>query len=309
MDVRDIRGSDLRGFEAVIHLAALSNDPLGDIDPACTYAINHRASVRLAELAAEAGVSRFLFASSCSLYGVAGAGMLREDAQFNPVTAYGESKVRAERDLSRLADDDFSPTFLRNATAYGVSPALRVDLVLNNLVGFAHTTGEILLQTDGTPWRPLVHVEDICRAFAAVLRAPRELVHNEAFNVGRTEENYQISSLAEMIEAALPGCRVKYAEGAGSDPRCYRVDCSKIGETVPAFKPEWTVRRGIEQLRAAYDRYGLTRDTFLGPRYWRLKHLQRLQREGRVDATLRWRSLSGSSEGRRELRQRAAANG
>src|SRR3989442_11412963 len=195
MDVRDVPGSDLRGFDAVIHLAALSNDPLGDINPECTYAINHCASVRLAKLAKEAGVSRFLFASSCSLYGVAGQEMLREDAALNPITPYGESKVRAEQDLSTLADENFSPTFLRNATAYGVSPRLRVDLVVNNLVGFAHTSGEILIQSDGTPWRPLVHVEDICRAFLAVLRAPRELVHNEAFNVGRTEENYQIREL------------------------------------------------------------------------------------------------------------------
>ena len=288
MDVRDVSGSDLRGFDAIIHLAALSNDPLGDVNPACTYAINHRASVRLAQRAKEAGVSRFLFASSCSLYGMAGQEMLREDAAFNPVTPYGESKVRTEQDLSKMADENFSPTFLRSATAYGVSPRLRVDLVVNNLVGFAYTTGEILIQSDGTPWRPLVHVEDIGRAFLAALRAPRELVHDEAFNVGRTEENYQIRELAQMVKAVLPGCTVTYAAGGGPDPRCYRVDCSKLAETLPELEPQWTVRRGIEELCTAFQRHRLTRDAFLGERFLRIKQIHKLQREGRVDATLRW---------------------
>jgi nucleoside-diphosphate-sugar epimerase len=227
-DVRDVRATDLAGFDAIIHLAALSNDPLGNVNPQCTYDINHLASVRLARLAKQAGVPRFLFASSCSLYGVAGDALLTEDAAFNPITPYGESKVRVELDVAKLADDRFSPTFLRNATAYGVSPRLRADIVVNNLVGVAYTTGEVLIQSDGTPWRPLVHIEDIARAFLAVLEAPREVVHNEAFNVGRTEENYRVRDLAEMVQEIVPGSRVRYAEGGGPDPRCYRVDCGKL---------------------------------------------------------------------------------
>jgi nucleoside-diphosphate-sugar epimerase len=296
LDVRDIEAIDLEGFDAIIHLAALSNDPLGNLNPECTYAVNHTASVRLARLAKASGVHRFLFASSCSLYGVAGDAMLQEDAAFHPVTPYGESKVLVERDVSALADKDFSPTFLRNATAYGVSPKLRVDLVVNNLVGFAYTTGEILIQSDGTPWRPLVHVEDIGRAFLTVLEAPRELVHNQAFNVGDTQANYQIRDLAEMVKAIIPGSKVKYTENGGPDPRCYRVNCNKLPTILSQFKPQWTIRRGIEELYAAYEKNGLTLSEFLGPKYLRVKHLLELRHQGRVDETLRRRGWSRKSK-------------
>jgi nucleoside-diphosphate-sugar epimerase len=287
-DIRDVQTSDLEGFDAVIHLAALSNDPLGDLNPDCTYEINHRASVRVARLAKEAGVPRFLFSSSCSLYGVAGEDILKEDAAFNPITPYGASKVLVEQDVSALADEHFSPTFLRNATAYGVSPKLRGDLVVNNLVAFAYTTGEVLISSDGTPWRPLVHIEDISRAFLAVLHAPRGLVHNQAFNVGRTEENYQIRDIAELVQDVVPGSRVTYAAGGGPDPRSYRVDCGKIASTLPEFMPQWTVRRGIEELYASYKSHGLTLDEFLGTNYMRIKHIKKLLSEGRLDEALHW---------------------
>ena len=287
-DVRDVPASDLAGFDAIVHLAALSNDPLGNVNPACTYDINHLASVRLARLAKEAGVPRFLFASSCSLYGVAGDALLTEDAAFNPITAYGESKVRVEQDVAPLADERFSPTFLRNATAYGVSPRLRADIVVNNLVGVAYTTGDVLIQSDGTPWRPLVHIEDIARAFLAVLEAPREAVHNEAFNVGRTEENYRVRDLARMVQEIVPGSRVRYAEGGGPDPRCYRVDCGKLARTLPQFQPQWTARTGMQELHEAFKRHGVTREQFLGDRFLRVKHILKLQAEGRLDASLRW---------------------
>ena len=291
MDLRDVEVSDLRGFDAVMHLAALSNDPVGDLNPQCTYDINHHGSVRLARLAKQAGVKRLIFASSCSLYGVAGDEMLTEQAAMNPITPYGVSKVLFERDVSRLADDDFSPTFLRNATAYGVSPRLRADVVVNNLVGMAFTTGEVLIQSDGTPWRPLVHIEDIARAFIAVLHAPRNLVHDEAFNVGRTEENYRVRELGALVEQVVSGSKVRYAEGGGPDPRCYRVDCGKLMLTLPEYRPQWTVRLGMEQLRDAFENNGLTSDELLGDRYFRIKRLRTLQSQGLLDDSLRWTSV------------------
>jgi nucleoside-diphosphate-sugar epimerase len=288
MDLRDVGPDDLRGFDAVMHLAALSNDPVGDLNPGCTSEINHLGSVRLARIAKEAGVARLIFASSCSLYGIAGDEMLTETAPFNPITAYGRSKVQFEQDVALLADRSFSPTFLRNSTAYGVSPRLRADVVVNNLVAVAFTTGEVLIQSDGTPWRPLVHIEDIARAFLAVLHAPRELVHNEAFNVGRSEENYRVRDLGTLVEQVVPGSKVRYAEGGGPDPRCYRVDCGKIMRTLPEYQPQWNVRRGMEQLHDAFKANGLTRDELFGDRYFRIKRIRALQSEGLLDDELRW---------------------
>jgi nucleoside-diphosphate-sugar epimerase len=295
VDLRDLDPSYLEGFDAVVHLAAISNDPLGDLDPAITYEVNHEASVALARAAKDAGVPRFLFSSSCSLYGASGGDeMLTEHADFHPITPYGESKVLVERDVATLADDAFSPTFLRNATAFGVSPRLRADIVVNNLVGHAFTSGEVLIKSDGSPWRPLVHVEDIARAFLAILEAPRDDVHNEAFNVGRNAENYRIREVAEMVADAMPGSRVTFAEGAEPDLRTYRVDFSKLAESVP-FRPRWTVRGGIEQLARAYREHGLTAEEFLGPRFTRLERINQRLREGTLDGNLRPTSTVGAT--------------
>ncbi len=286
-DVRDVEKSDFEGLDAIIHLAGLSNDPLGDYKPELTNEINHQGSVRIAKLAKDTGVSRFIFASSCSNYGASDSGFLTEQATFNPVTPYGESKVHVEQSVSKLADDKFSPTFLRASTAYGFSPRLRFDLVLNNLTAWAYTTGQVYLKSDGSPWRPIVHVEDISRAYIAALEAPRELVHNAAFNVGTTTENYQIREIAEIVRDVVPGCKVEFAPDAAPDKRCYRVDCNHIARTLHNFKPQWTARRGVEELYESYKAVGLTLDEFEGEKFKRIAHIKKLIAEGTLNSDLR----------------------
>jgi nucleoside-diphosphate-sugar epimerase len=289
LDLRDVQPADLEGFDAVVHLAALSNDPLGDFNPNWTYAINRDGTVALARAAKEAGVRRFVFASSCSMYGAAeGDTALTEEAPLRPLTPYAESKVAAEEALAELAGDDFAPVSMRNATVYGLSPRLRLDIVLNNLVAWAHTTGAIRLQSDGSSWRPLIHVRDVARATLALLEAPEEVVPGEAFNIGSAEQNYRIRDLAEIVHERLPQCEVTFAEGASADPRSYRVDFAKFESAFPQCRFEWTAERGADELARAYEEVGLTFEDFQGHRYIRLGQLRRLLDVDALDSELRW---------------------
>ena len=292
-DVRDVEPHQLEGFDVVMYLAALSNDPVGNLNPELTYEINHDATIRFARLAKQAGVTRFIFSSSCSLYGASGDGLVSEQGRIDPVTPYGETKALVDQKLGELACSSYSPVRLRNATAYGVSPKLRLDLVLNDLVASALTTGTILMKSDGTPWRPLVHVEDICRAFVAAALAPTEAIHDQAFNIGRSSENYRISELAEIVRVTVPGSRIEYAPGAGPDKRCYRVDFGKCERFLPGFRPRWNARLGAKELYEAFRAQGLTDFDATGPKYRRLGRLRELLTAGELNQQLRWQMQPG----------------
>jgi len=288
-DVRNVVKDDLLGADAIIHLAALSNDPMGALNPRLTFDINYLASLNLAKLAKELKVGRFIFSSSCSVYGVAGDEKINEDGKLGPVTEYARSKVESEREIARLADGSFSPVFLRNATVYGVSPMLRVDLVVNNLVGWAFTTGKIRIMSDGMPWRPLIHIQDICQAFIAVLKAPRDLIHNQVFNVGQNSQNYRVKDIVETIERAMPEASIEYTGEHGLDSRTYRVDFSKFNKTLNNyFKPEWDMEKGVKELLLAYKINKLNQQEFEGDRLIRLKRIKKLLQENRVNEDLFW---------------------
>ena len=300
-DLRDVELSDLDSISVVMHLGALSNDPVGELDPSITGDINHDATVRLASIAKEAGVSRFLFSSSCSTYGASETDeLLDESAKFHPVTAYARSKVEAELDLGQLADDTFSPVYLRNATAYGYAPNFRADIAINNLTGWATLTGEVRLLSDGRAWRPFVHVEDIARTFLAMSEAPRESIHNQAFNVGQNDQNYQIREVAEIVKSVVPGSSVTYAQDASPDRRNYRVDFGKLQEALPDFRFRWDAAKGIEQLYVSFREFGLKMEDFEG-RFVRIRRIKTLLQGGQLDHSLRWNreacsETSGPSE-------------
>ena len=295
LDIRDIKAENIQGFDTIIHLAALSNDPLGSLRDDLTYDINHYASVRLANMAKEAGASRFLFSSSCSMHGTSSAAKVDETTPVEPLTPYGESKIRSERDISKIAGDGFSPIFMRNGTVYGVSPRLRVDIVLNNLVGWAHTTGNVKLYTDGTPWRPLIHVDDVSDAFIAAMEAPVDKIHNEVFHVGSNKENYQIRQVAEIVQSVVPNCGLEFDTEHGGDQRTYIADFTKIETTLTNFKPAWTAETGARQLYEAYKRVNLTLEQFTGSRYIRLKRIEDLRQSGHLNDDLRWQPAAVQS--------------
>jgi nucleoside-diphosphate-sugar epimerase len=297
VDIRDATPDHLAGFDAVVHLAGLSNDPLGNLDPELTREINTDAALSLALAAKAAGVPRFVFSSSCSNYGAAGNDFIDETAEFRPVTPYGRSKATAETELLPLADERFSPVLMRSSTAFGVSPRLRFDLVVNNLTAYAVATGDIFLKSDGSPWRAIVHIEDIARAFLAVCEAPREAVHTQDFNVGATTENYRVIEIARMVEEVVPGARIRFAPDAGPDPRCYRVNCDKLARTLPDARARWTARQGVEQLYDAFTRQGVKPEEFEGPRFARAPHVRSLIAAGRITPALRLQE-AGASEPR-----------
>ncbi len=289
-DIRDITQTDLRGYDAVVHLAELSNDPLGQHNRELTFQINHQGSVALATKCKEVGITRFVYTSSCSVYGVASSENVTETSPTNPQTAYAECKVLVERDVSALADDNFSPTFLRNATAFGASPRMRFDIVLNNLAGLAWTTKEIKMISDGTPWRPLVHVLDICDAVSCALDAPRELVHNQVFNVGDNGQNYRVREIAEIVAEVFPGCRLSFGAN-GADNRSYRVNFDKINSRLDGFRCRRDARTGAQELRDVFEKIQMTRETFEFRAFTRLKQLEHLLGTAQIDEGLHWRSV------------------